>query len=77
MYKCLLQKFTKSVCIVVPYFIVHRRKVENSPGTIVQNQAPHVNFCHPVLLKSYGSKLGSKSFEGYQYMNLVYFLNNL
>ena len=57
-----------------------------SPGAIVhdnlcKNRAPHVNFCHPVVLKSYGSnvskkigwhffKPGSRSFQGHIISNV-------
>ena len=39
-------------------------KLENvtlSPGAIVKNQAPHVNFCYSVVLRSYGCRVSEKS----------------
>ena len=32
-----------------------------SPGAIVKNQAPHVNFCYSVVLRSYGCRVSEKS----------------
>ena len=32
-----------------------------SPGAIVKNQAPHVNFCYSVVLRSFGCKVSEKS----------------
>ena len=34
--------------------------VQGQLCTICKNRAPHVNFCHPVVLKSYGSKVSKK-----------------
>ena len=55
--------------------------VQGQLCTICNNQAPHVNFCHPVVLKSYGSKVskkigwhffkpGSRSFQGHIISNV-------
>ena len=55
--------------------------VQGQLCTICKNQAPHVNFCHPVVLKSYGSKVskkigwhffkpGSRSFQGHIISNV-------
>ena len=35
--------------------------IENSPGAIVKNQAPHVNFCYSVVLRSYRCRVSEKS----------------
>ena len=32
-----------------------------SPGAIVKNQAPHVNFCYSVVLRSYWCRVSEKS----------------
>ena len=55
--------------------------VQGQLCTICKNRAPHVNFCHPVVLKSYGSKVskkigwhffkpGSRSFQGHIISNV-------
>ena len=55
--------------------------VQGQLCTICKNQAPHVNFCLPVVLKSYGSKVskkigwpffkpGSRSFQGHIISNV-------
>ena len=55
--------------------------VQGELCTICKNRAPHVNFCHPVVLKSYGSKVskkigwhffkpGSRSFQGHIISNV-------
>ena len=55
--------------------------VQGQLCTKCKNRAPHVNFCHPVVLKSYGSKVskkigwhffkpGSRSFQGHIISNV-------
>ena len=55
--------------------------VQGQLCTICKNRAPHVNFCHPVVLKSYGSKVskkigwhffkqGPRSFQGHIISNI-------
>ena len=37
------------------------RSTLSSPGAIVKNQAPHVNFCYSVVLRSYRCRVSEKS----------------
>ena len=62
-----------------------------SPGAIVKNQAPHVNFCYSVVLRSYGCRVSEKKWvaffsnnvqghleviEGHEFRHLTDFINN-
>ena len=61
-----------------------------SPGAIVKNQAPHVNFCYSVVLRSYGCRVSEKVggifssnvqghlevIEGHEFRHLTDFINN-
>ena len=72
----ILKISSKFLELKVLYLIVQRQLC-----TICKNPAPHVNFCHPVVLKSYGSKVskkigwhffkpGSRSFQGHIISNV-------
>ena len=75
------QRKSVRACQMWPIQIPVLGIVQGQLCTICKNRAPHVNFCHPVVLKSYGSKVskkigwhffkpGSRSFQGHIISNV-------